>query len=126
MANPKPTIRAVMVASLLLSLDCAQSSTLALGSVPTSDPPWDPARIERLPPDVGRAVLRMCRERPTAGRYFATYLNKSKIVRLHFEYFSCEGRLRFCRNAGSCLHEEFVASDSRYRFLRSYYGRPDD
>lgn len=126
MAKPKPTIRAVMVASFLLSLDCGRSNTLALGSTPTHDPPWDPARIERLPPDVRRIVFSMCREQPTAGHYFVTYLKDSKIVKLHFEYFSCEGRLRFCRDAGSCLHAEFVASDSRYRLLRTYYGRPDD
>jgi hypothetical protein len=117
---------AIIAVSVLLALGCAQSSALALGSAAIHDDPWDAVRIDRLPPDVRRAVLRLCPERPTAAHYFATYLNNSKIVRLHFEYFSCEGEVRFCRDATSCLREEFVSLGSRYRFVRSYYGRRDD
>jgi hypothetical protein len=122
MTEQKPLIRAIIAIGFLFVLDCAQSSALARGSAVIHDDPWDPARIDRLPPDVRRAVLHMCPERPTAAHYFATYLDNSKIVRLHFEYFNCEGKLGFCRDATSCLREEFVSSDSRYRLLRSYYG----
>lgn len=117
---------AIIAISILFVLGCAQSSALALGSAVIHDYPWDATRIDHLPPDVRRAVLRLCPEPPTAAHYFATYLNNSKIVRLHFEYFSCEGEVRFCRDATSCLREEFVYSGSRYRFLRSYYGRRGD
>jgi len=128
MAQQKSRVCAIaMIAiSILFALACAQSSALALGSAVIHDDPWDATRIDHLPPDVRRAVLRLCPERPTAAHYFATYLNNSTIVRLHFEYFSCEGEVRFCRYATSCLREEFVSWGSRYRFLRSYYGRPDD
>jgi hypothetical protein len=116
---------ATIAISILLALHYAQSSAFALGSAVIHDDPWDAGRIDRLPPDVRRAVLRLCPERPTAAHYFATYLNNSKTVRLHFEYFSCEGEVSFCRHGTSCLREEFVASGSRYRFLRSYYGQRD-
>ena len=125
MSETKPVVHAIIAAGLLVILGCAQSSAWARGSAVIRDAPWDAARIERLPPEVGRAVVRMCKGRPTAAHYFATYLDNSKMIRLRFENLSC-GELKFCRDANSCLREEFVSSDSRYRLLRSYYGRRDD
>jgi hypothetical protein len=67
----------------------------------------------------------MCRVRPNAAHYFATYLDDGRTVRLHFEHFNCEGRSVY-RNDGRCLREEFVSSGSHYRLTRNYYGRCDD
>lgn len=120
----KLLICAIVATSYLLIFDCAQSGALAFGGTPSREAPWDPARIDRLPPDVRRGVLRMCRERSTAAQHFATYLDNSRIVRLHFEHLYCEGKPSFCRAATNCLHQEFVASGSGYRLLRSYYGPP--
>jgi hypothetical protein len=44
---------------------------------------------------------------------------KTMMRRMGIDY---EGSQRFCRDATSCLREEFVSSGSRYRLLRSYYG----
>ena len=120
----KLLICAVVATSHLLIFDCAQSKALAFASSPVREAPWDPARIDGLPPDVKREVLRVCREGSTAAPHFATYLDNSRIVMLHFEHFYCEGKPRLCRSATNCLHQEFVASGSGYRLLRSYYGRP--
>jgi hypothetical protein len=67
----------------------------------------------------------MCRVRPNAAHYFATYLDNARIIKLHFEHFNCEGR-QIYRNAALCLHEEFALSGSHYRLTRHYYGRCDD
>jgi hypothetical protein len=117
-------ILGILATSYLLLFDCAQSTALALASSPNREAPFDPARIDRLLPDIRRAALRMCRKRPTAAEHFVTYLDNSMIVRLHFEHFYCEGRPGLCRSATNCLHQEFVASGSGYRLVRSYYGRP--
>jgi hypothetical protein len=109
--------------AVLLYLICDQSSAFARGAV--RDDPWNPDHIDRLPTEVRNSVLRMCRERPRAGHYFATYLENSKIIRLHFELFSCdEGRS--LRQDGACLRQEFVSDGSRYRHARTYYDRCDD
>jgi hypothetical protein len=99
-----------------------QSNALARGSLPTQDTPWNRDHIERLPSDVRYAVFRMCRDRPMASRYFATYLNQAKIVRLHFEDLRCEGGREF-RMGHDCLREEFVAIGSHYRLARTYYDK---
>ena len=107
----------------LLIVSClTQSNALARGSFPAQDTPWNRDHIERLPSDVRDAVFRMCRDRPTASRYFATYLNQSKIVRLHFEDLRCEGG-REIRMGRDCLREEFVAMGSHYRLARTYYDK---
>jgi hypothetical protein len=99
-----------------------QSNALARGSLPAQDTGWNRDHIERLPSDVRYALLRMCRDRPIASRYFATYLNQSKIVRLHFEDLQCEGGYEF-RVGRDCLREEFVAVGSHYRLARTYYDK---
>ena len=87
----KLLIRMIVATSYVLILDCTQSRAIAFGGASTRDAPWDPARIDRLPPGIRREVLHMCREGQTAGQHFATYLDNSRIVRLHFEHFRCEG-----------------------------------
>jgi len=67
----------------------------------------------------------MCRVRPVAAQYFATYFDNARMIKLHFEHFHCEGTPVY-RDADQCLHEEFVRSDSRYRLARNYFGRCDD
>lgn len=80
-------------------------------------------RIERLPPEVRNAVIRMCEDHPPrAGHYFATYFDNSRLIRLHFELLQCDGRATFCRS-DSCLLQEYGLTGGRYRLMKSYYGR---
>ena len=67
----------------------------------------------------------MCRVRPTAAHYFATYLDEARIIKLHFELFSCEGMQTY-HHGDRCLREEFALSGSHYQLTRIYYGRCDD
>ena len=110
---------------LLLLLLCAPSSALARGGGLPHDEPWNSDHIDRLPPEVRNSIIRLCKVKPNAGHYFATYVDNARIIRLHFEYFSCEGRQMY-RHAALCLHEEFALSDNHYRLARSYYDRCDD
>jgi hypothetical protein len=110
---------------ILLLVLCAQSGALARGGGFPHDEPWSSERIDYLPPEVRNAVFRMCRVRPTAAHYFATYLDNASIVKLHFEHFSCEGMQTY-RHADRCLHEEFARLGSHYQLTRNYYGRCDD
>jgi hypothetical protein len=89
------------------------------------DGPWDAEHVDRLPPDVRNLVFHMCGVRPSAARYFATYLDDARIIRLHFEYFNCEGTQAH-HDAGRCLHEEFALTGSHYRLTKNCYGRCDD
>jgi len=109
---------------ILLLVLSAESSAVARGGFP-HDEPWSSGRIDRLPPEIRNAVLRMCRVRPTAAQYFATYVDNSRIVKLHFEDFNCE-EPRMHREVDRCLREEFVRSDSHYRLTRTYYDRYGD
>ena len=122
--NPH-SLTGLSATGLLLLVVCAQSSALARGGGLPNDEPWNPEHIDSLPPEVRNPVLHMCRVKPNAGHYFATYLDNARIIKLHFEHFDCEGRQLY-RKAGFCLHEEFALSDTHYRQTRSYYGRCDD
>jgi hypothetical protein len=65
---------------------CNQPIALPRGSPIGRDDPWNWERIERLPPEVRNAVIRMREDHPSrAGHYFATFFEKSRLIRLHFE-----------------------------------------
>lgn len=111
-------IIAAVIGSLLLS-------SFARGSQVGHDDPWNPEHIEGLPPEVRNAVIRMCRELPRAGYYFATYFDNSRTIKLHFEHLYCVGQAAFCRG-DSCLHQEYVSTGGRYQLMKCYYGRNND
>jgi hypothetical protein len=113
------------LSAILLVVLCAQSSVLARGGGFPHNEPWSSERIDHLPPEVRNAVFRMCRVRPVAAQYFATYLDNARIIKLHFEHFHCDGP-RTYRDADRCLHQEFARSDSHYRLARNYYGLCND
>jgi hypothetical protein len=103
-----------------------QPIALARGSQSGHQDPWNSERIKRLPPEVRNAVIRMCEDHsPRAGHYFATYLDSSRLMRLHFELLQCVGRAAFCRG-DSCLRQEYGLSGGHYRLMKSYYGRGTD
>lgn len=106
---------------LLLLCDLA----FARGGQVGHDDPWNPEHIERLPPEVRNAVIRMCRDPPRAGHYFATYFDNSRLMKLHFEHLNCRGQAIFCRG-DSCLHQEYVSTGGHYRLMKSYYGPNND
>lgn len=54
-----------------------------------------------------------------------TYLDNSRIIRLHFEHLHCDNGGAFCSGAG-CLHQDYVTKGGQYRLIKSYYGRNDD
>ena len=110
---------------LLLLLLCAQPSALGRGGGFPHDEPWSSERIDRLPPEVRNSVLHMCRVRPTAAHYFATYLDDARIIKLHFENLNWDGTQTY-RHGDRCLREEFRLTGSHYQLAGNYYGRCDD
>ncbi|WP_145927569.1 hypothetical protein [Bradyrhizobium neotropicale] len=115
------TLCPAIAAALLV----ATPQAFGLGSQVGHDDPWNSEHIDRLPPNVRSAVTRMCGGSPRAAHYFATYLDHSRIIRLHFEHLHCDNGGGFCNSAG-CLHQEYVGTGSQYRLIKSYYGRGDD
>jgi hypothetical protein len=106
-------------ACVLLLVLCVQSKALArAGGVHV--PLFSSERIDQLPPEVQGSVRHICGARPMAAEYFATYLENSRIIKLHFEDLSCEGR-RTYREFDRCLREEFVRSGIHCRLLKTYF-----
>ena len=95
------------------------------GSQVGHDDPWNPEHIDHLPLEVRNAVTHLCGSPPRAAHYFATYLDNSRTIRLHFEHLHCGNGGEFCSSAG-CLHQEYVTKGGPYRLIKSYYGRKDD
>jgi len=110
-----------MAAGVLLLLVANQPLAFALGG--GHDDPWNSERIDRLPPEVRSAITRMCGN-ATAAHYFATFLDNSRLIKLHFEHLHCDEQARFCRGA-SCLRQEYLSTGGHYRLKRSYYGGED-
>jgi len=117
-------ISAIAAETVVLLL-CNRTHALARGSQVGHDDSWNSERIDRLPPEVRTAVIRMCRDPPRAGQYFATYLDNSRVMKLHFEHLHCGGQAAFCRE-GTCLRQEYVSTRGHYQFKKSYYGRNND
>jgi hypothetical protein len=112
---------AIAAGVALLSL-CNQPVALARGAPIGRDDPWNSERIERLPPEVRNAVIRMCGDHPPrAGHYFATFFENSRLIRLHFELLQCDGSAMFCRG-DSCLRQEYGLTGGHYRLMKTYYG----
>ncbi|OAE97504.1 hypothetical protein AYJ54_35320 [Bradyrhizobium centrolobii] len=112
------------IAAALLSL-IITSQAFGRGSQVGHDDPWNPEHIDQLPLNVRNAVTHMCGGMPRAAHYFATYLDNSRIIRLHFEHLHCDHGGGFCNSAG-CLHQEYLSTGSQYRLIKSYYGRGND
>ena len=115
-------LSAIAVAILIVSF--ANRPAYARGSNVGHDDPWNSERIDRLPPEVRNVVIHICAD-PRAGHYFATYFDNSHLIKLRFEYLHCDERVTFCRG-GSCLRQEYISTGSRYRLIKSYYGRNND
>ena len=113
------------VAATVVLLVCNQTQGLARGSQVGHDDPWDVERINRLPDEVRTAVIRMCRTTPRAGHYFATYIDNSRVMKLHFEHLHCGGQTPFCKDR-TCLRQEYVSTGGHYQLKKSYYGGNDD
>jgi hypothetical protein len=109
----------------LLLLPCAHSNALARAGGIQHDLPFSSERIDRLPSEIQNSVHHLCKLRPTAAQYFATYLDNARIIKLHFEHFNCEGQQTY-RELDRCLREEFVLSGAHYRLLKTYYGQCGD
>ena len=107
-------------AAALLLLPACHSPACAFGALASRDPPWSSERIDRLPPEIRTAVTRMCGNETRAAHYFATFLDNSRIIKLHFEYLQCD-EAQVCRTS-NCLRQVYISRAGRYRLQRSYYG----
>jgi hypothetical protein len=114
----------ILSGALLLCL-CSQPPAFARGSQVGHDDPWNSEHIDRLPPEVRDAVIRMCGNPPRAGHYFATYFDHAHVIKLHFEHLHCEQGLPFCKGA-DCLHQEYISTGGHYRLIKNYYDRSND
>jgi hypothetical protein len=110
---------AIVVAALM-----SASSAFARGGMAVEDR-WNPHHLSDLPPEIQKAVSRMCRQSPKAEHYFAGHFENSRRIVLHFEHLNCDGRSTLCNQSG-CLHQVYVSTRGAYRLLRSYYGPSDD
>ena len=115
---------ALLLLALLLSVCGQMGPAHSRGGVRVEET-WNPEHITQLPPEVRSAVMRMCGPPPSAEHYFATYLQNSRLIKLHFEHFRCEGRAPLCNQSG-CLHQEYILTRGHYRLLRSFYGPSSD
>ena len=116
--------RLFAIAAVTLLLNFPNQSAFARGSQVGHDDPWNSEHIERLPPEVRNAVVRMCAD-PRAGHYFATYCDNSHLLKLHFEHLHCDEQTTFCKGS-SCLHQEYLSTSGRFRLIKSYYGTAND
>lgn len=116
-------ISAIM-AGVVLLLICSETGSFARGRIGHDDP-LNSDRIDRLPPEIRTAVIRMCRDPPRASHYFATYIDNSRVVKLHFEGLRCKGQATFCREY-ACLRQEYVSTGGHYQLKKSYYGHNGD
>jgi hypothetical protein len=115
-------IRTVPIsAAVLLLLSACHSPGFAFSSQGSQDSAWSSERIDRLPPEVRTALTHMCGNATQAAHYFATFLDNSRVIKLHFEYLHCDERARYCKGT-SCLRQEYVSTGGHYRLQRSYYG----
>ena len=115
---------APIAAGILLLLPGSQPPSFARGSQVVHDDPWNPEHIDRLPPEVRDAIIRMCGDPPRAGHYFATYFDHSRLMKLHFEDLHCDRRA-FCRG-DACLQQEYISSKGHFRLIRSYYAHTSE
>jgi hypothetical protein len=121
--NPHSFSRSAICIPLVVL--CAQSNALARRGGFLHEALFSSERVDQLPPEVQNSVRHMCKVNPTAEQYFATYLDNSRIIKLHFERLNCEGQQTY-RELNRCLREEFALAGSHYRLLRTYYARCDD
>ena len=110
---------------LCLAALAALLSTSASTSAHAREDIWNPEHISQLPAEVRGAVMHMCGHPPLAAHYFATYFDNSRMIKLHFEHFRCDGGLPFCNQSG-CLHQKYVLTGGQYRLLRSFYAPSSD
>ena len=99
----------------MLLLLCNQTYTVARASRAGNDDPWNSKYIDLLPPEVRNAVIRMCGHSPHAARYFATYFDNSRLIKLDFERLRCDEQAAFCREIivstkNMFLPEAFIGS----------------
>ena len=118
-------VRLSAIAAAILLLSLTNQLAFARGSQAGHDDPWNSDHIDRWPPEVRSDVTRMCGNAARAAHYFATYLDNSRLIKLHFEHLHCDERAQFCRGT-SCLHQEYISTGGRYRLMRNYYGRNND
>jgi hypothetical protein len=81
------------------------------------DPPFSSDRIDRLPPEVRREVLSKCKSEPQAGHYFATYDDRSNLLRLDYSLLECGSSPTTCSSSG-CLQETFIKHHGRFVLQR--------
>lgn len=90
--------------------------------------PWNPAHIERLPPELRAEAKKWdaaCGGSIAASQQFALYLTVpgAQFVALHYDDFRCHNKSVHC-DSGGCLHEVYVATNGgRYRRVMRVHAR---
>jgi hypothetical protein len=117
-------LRLLIVGMMLGLVDHVLPAAARGAGVPIEDR-WNPQHITGLPAEIRSAVTHMCGQSIAAEHLFATYLQGSRLIILHFEHVRCDHRGSLCTQAG-CLHQVYVSTGAHYRLLRSYYGPNGD
>ncbi|ABQ35509.1 hypothetical protein [Bradyrhizobium sp. BTAi1] len=115
----------LLAVCLGIPLALPAGAAFARASSGSHDGPWNPDHIDQLPPDVQDEVLHRCRGHIQAAHYFATYLDRPRRIKLHYENLRCETEQSF-KHGDGCLHEEFVSLGARHRLMKSYYAPCSD
>ena len=104
-----------MLRTTFLLICIATSGGMSPGyAVPVvpSDPPMSADRISRLPSEIRRIVVARCGADAEAGHYFATYDDKSNVVRLDYSLLQCPAAPEHCESSG-CV-QTFVRHGGKY------------
>jgi hypothetical protein len=91
---------------------------LAAAPVAPRDPPFSSERVAQLPLAVRREVSSRCKSDPQAGHYFATYDDRSSVLRLDYSLLQCDGSPPLCRQS-ACSQETFVKRHGRFVLQRA-------
>ena len=119
------TFYSLLTAAVLILVATESHDAWARASQGGQDP-WNADHIDRLPPEIRGALTQMCGSSPRAGRYFATYLDNARMIRLHFEHLNCSSeQASFCKGV-SCLQQEYLSSGGHYRLIRTFYAGGND
>jgi hypothetical protein len=106
-----------LLAFILVSLISDQS--MAKGGNVRNEDYYDPAHLNRLPPEVRATVFREC-STARAMHPFAEYKDNLQTLVLHYEHFYCSTGDTYCGRSG-CLHRVYGLSNGHYRLIKSFY-----
>jgi hypothetical protein len=100
-ANSTTAVARFITSAILLGIPGPQTPAFARASS-FEDKIWDAGNINGLPPEVRRALTRVCGPDLAAQQYLAGYYANSKFLVLHFGRLRCGNRL-FAPREDACI-----------------------